>query len=216
MPVILENGSTDMRTWLDPGRSTWSAELQALLKPYQGELDIYPVSKDVGKVGNNSPTFIVPVSSAQNKNNIANYFANAKGGAKKEDEESKIHKEEESVSAEALEAKHVPGETRETQVDNGGTEDNAPLPSSPPDTQAPRVKREQSEVGSEEASPPPKKHQKTSEASPTKGVSPAKIASSKKTRSATSNGTGKSPMKRRRGVEKAPAGSQEISQFFSK
>jgi putative SOS response-associated peptidase YedK len=83
MPVILENGSEDIRTWLDPKRYTWSKELQNLLVPFQGELEVYPVSKDVGKVGNNSETFIIPVASSENKNNIANFFAKGKimGGA---------------------------------------------------------------------------------------------------------------------------------------
>ncbi|KAI0892330.1 DUF159-domain-containing protein [Annulohypoxylon nitens] len=82
MPVILDNGSEDLRTWLDPKRHEWSKELQALLVPFQGELDVYPVSKDVGKVGNNSPTFIVPIDSKENKSNIANFFA--KGASKKD------------------------------------------------------------------------------------------------------------------------------------
>ena len=79
MPVILENGSEKMRKWLDPKRYEWSKELQSLLIPYEGELEVYPVSKDVGKVGNNSPSFIIPVDSKENKANIANFFA--KGGA---------------------------------------------------------------------------------------------------------------------------------------
>ncbi|ORY65547.1 uncharacterized protein BCR38DRAFT_392022 [Pseudomassariella vexata] len=81
MPVILNNGSEELRTWLDPNRHEWSKELQSLLKPFEGELKVYPVSKDVGKVGNNSPTFIVPIDSKENKSNIANFFA--KGAAKK-------------------------------------------------------------------------------------------------------------------------------------
>ncbi|KAI0474520.1 hypothetical protein F4859DRAFT_504884 [Xylaria cf. heliscus] len=75
MPVILDNGSEKMRNWLDPGRYEWSKELQSLLIPYDGELEVYPVSKDVGKVGNNSPTFIIPIDSKENKSNIANFFA---------------------------------------------------------------------------------------------------------------------------------------------
>lgn len=78
MPVILDYGSEEMRTWLDPTRKTWSKELQSILKPYEGELECYPVSKEVGKVGNNSPDFIIPVNSKENKSNIANFFANAK------------------------------------------------------------------------------------------------------------------------------------------
>ncbi|KAJ5168129.1 uncharacterized protein N7482_003723 [Penicillium canariense] len=78
MPVIMDYGSEEMKTWLDPSRKTWSKELQSILKPYEGELECYPVSKEVGKVGNNSPDFIIPVNSKENKSNIANFFANAK------------------------------------------------------------------------------------------------------------------------------------------
>lgn len=78
MPVILDPNSEAMQKWLDPSITTWSKDLQSILKPYEGELECYPVSKEVGKVGNNSPEFIVPVDSAENKSNIANFFANAK------------------------------------------------------------------------------------------------------------------------------------------
>ncbi|CAG7988270.1 unnamed protein product [Penicillium salamii] len=77
MPVILDPGSDAMNTWLDPLRTSWSKELQSILKPYEGELECYPVHQDVGKVGNNSPNFIVPVDSKDNKGNIANFFANS-------------------------------------------------------------------------------------------------------------------------------------------
>jgi hypothetical protein len=74
MPVILESGSDDIRKWLDPDCKEWSNDLQSLLRPYQGNLDIYPVKKEVGKVGNNSPSFIRPLNSKENKSNIANFF----------------------------------------------------------------------------------------------------------------------------------------------
>ncbi|RYC59677.1 hypothetical protein CHU98_g6542 [Xylaria longipes] len=83
MPVILENGSEKMRSWLDHGRCKWSKELQSLLTPYHGELEVYPVNKDVGKVGNNSPSFIVPIDSKENKSNIANFFARGPATANK-------------------------------------------------------------------------------------------------------------------------------------
>ncbi|KAM0542030.1 hypothetical protein ACHAPJ_013005, partial [Fusarium lateritium] len=78
MPVLLDSQSSAVTTWLDPSRNQWSNELQSLLKPFEGELEVYPVSKDVGKVGNNSPTFIIPLDSKENKSNIVNFFANAK------------------------------------------------------------------------------------------------------------------------------------------
>ncbi|KAK2747339.1 hypothetical protein FQN57_002237 [Myotisia sp. PD_48] len=76
MPVILEPGSEAMTKWLDPRQTTWTKDLQSLLKPYEGELETYPVCKGVGKVGNNSPDFIVPINSKENKKNIANFFSN--------------------------------------------------------------------------------------------------------------------------------------------
>lgn len=77
MPVVLDAGSDEMRTWLDPARHEWDGALQSLLRPFDGALDVYPVSKDVGKVGNNSPAFVVPLDSKENKSNIANLFAKA-------------------------------------------------------------------------------------------------------------------------------------------
>ncbi|KAK7952297.1 uncharacterized protein PG986_008025 [Apiospora aurea] len=82
MPVILNNGSEELRTWLDPKRYEWSKDLQSLLKPFDGELEVYPVSKDVGKVGNNSPTFLIPIASKENKSNIANFFGKGASSAK--------------------------------------------------------------------------------------------------------------------------------------
>ncbi|KAI1823835.1 DUF159-domain-containing protein [Xylaria intraflava] len=89
MPVILDNGSEKMDKWLDPKRYEWSTELQSLLTPYDGELEVYPVSKDVGKVGNDSPAFVIPIDSKENKSNIANFFAKgtAKGGKRSVKEE---------------------------------------------------------------------------------------------------------------------------------
>ncbi|KAH7148973.1 DUF159 domain protein [Dactylonectria macrodidyma] len=76
MPVILEPGSEDLRKWLDPSRHEWSQELQSLLRPFGGKLKVFPVSKEVGKVGNNSPSLIIPLDSEENKSNIASIFAN--------------------------------------------------------------------------------------------------------------------------------------------
>ncbi|TDZ24948.1 DNA-directed RNA polymerase III subunit rpc1 [Colletotrichum orbiculare MAFF 240422] len=77
MPVIFEPGSEDLWKWLDPRRHEWSQELQHILRPTSEELDCYPVTQDVNKVGNNSPTFVIPVASKENKHNIANFFQNS-------------------------------------------------------------------------------------------------------------------------------------------
>ncbi|KAI9663731.1 MAG: hypothetical protein M1821_007221 [Bathelium mastoideum] len=92
MPVILENGSDEVSIWLDPGRAEWSKELQSLLKPYPGDLECYPVSKDVGKVGNNSASFIIPLDSSENKNNIANFFENQKRAKSKQGSDNGVVK----------------------------------------------------------------------------------------------------------------------------
>ncbi|RIA97476.1 hypothetical protein C1645_732438 [Glomus cerebriforme] len=84
MPAILENGSEELSTWLDP-RTPWCPELAGLLKPFTGELEFYPISDDVGKVSNNSPDLITPLDLKRSKNSIANYF---KKGQEIEDDEN--------------------------------------------------------------------------------------------------------------------------------
>lgn len=120
MPVILEAGSEGMAMWLDPMRIGWDKDLQGLLKPYQGELECYAVDQAVGKVGNNSKSFIVPVASKDNKKNIANFFDKGKGMStsggevKKEPQEAKQEEHEE--------------DSRDTTVKLEDPESNAPLP----------------------------------------------------------------------------------------
>lgn len=204
MPVILENGSDEIRTWLDPGRSEWSKELQTLLKPYQGELECYAVSKEVGKVGNNSPTFIVPVASAENKNNIANFFSNTKKSAKGEETKKEVKREEAEVKEKGSAIEHEQGEERIT-VDQSTTEDNAPLPIADSGSTKQGIKRELEKEGEDTSKEPEAKAAKTeSQGSPTK--SPEKTPK-KETRSATKNGTAKgSPIK--------SDGSQKITSFY--
>lgn len=133
MPVILDNGSDDLRTWLDPKRHEWSKELQALLKPFDGELEVYPVSKDVGKVGNNSPNFIIPIDSKENKSNIANFFAKGspapKQTMKKEQPEIAVKKEEGFVAEDAKGTSNTTvGVKREAEDEPTGEEPLKKLP----------------------------------------------------------------------------------------
>ncbi|KAF4550426.1 SOS response associated peptidase (SRAP)-like protein [Elsinoe fawcettii] len=189
MPVIFDAGSEAIRTWLDPGRAEWSQDLQSLLKPYSGELELYPVDRSVGKVGNNSPSFVIPIDSKENKKNIANFFGNQ--AAKKEEATQKVKQEEEE-----------------------DPESNAPLPK--PDDE-PEIKQEKSlkreAPGDEDvADSTPKKalkNDKEDDAS-SKAKSPAGQATSgRKTRSSTSNNTtAKSPSK--------SDGSKKITSFFGK
>ena len=218
MPVILENGSDQIRTWLDPSRSEWSKDLQSLLKPFEGELDCYPVSKDVGKVGNNSPTFVVPVASTENKNNIANFFSNAKKSTKGVEEKEAVKAVEEEVKEKGCAVKHEGGQAR-TTVDHTSTEDNAPLPAPVTEPSKLNLKRKHEPDGDKDSwAKSPRREEKSQghaeqankslktelQATPTK--SPEKTPHTKR-KSATNNGTVKgSPTKSN--------GSQKITNFY--
>lgn len=225
MPVILDNGSEAIRTWLDPTRTEWSKDLQSLLKPYDGELECYPVSKDVGKVGNNSPSFLVPINSAENKNNIANFFSNQKKMGKTKAEERSVGKIEHDLNDSrakdgTVKVEHDVDEPRATTNRVEGTEDNAPLPvPATPESRVsdgPRgIKREHNEAedasSTADAEPPLKQQKPVASASPTKQTtaSPKKTPVKKQsTRSATSNGSAAKTSK--------GDGSQKITAFFSK
>ena len=194
MPVILENGSNELRTWLDPKRSEWTKELQSLLKPYDKELECYPVNKDVGKVGNNSPDFIVPVDSSQNKSNIANFFANSKKSGEK---------------ANSGPAEQTPSEVWSQPQEGSGASSQIEKGNKP-------LKRKHDE---ETVSKSPRKAPKTQpdasldqpKSPPRPMSSPEKLAAQKKLRSSTSNGTASksSPVKN-------SSGSQKITNFFGK
>ena len=59
MPVILDREDYD--TWVS--RDTGPEDAKALLRPYEGEMVAYPVSKAVGSPKNDSAALIEPVSS---------------------------------------------------------------------------------------------------------------------------------------------------------
>lgn len=215
MPVILDNGSDAIRTWLDPSRTEWSQDLQSLLKPYAGELECYPVSKDVGKVGNNSPSFLIPIDSVENKNNIANFFGTQQKLAKKIDEPV-VTKTEHEIENFTTQSGHIKieqdaSETRETTSCIEGTEDNAPLPipSTPPSQVAqdrPNLKREPSDY----STPDQEKNTKRNKiASSPKQAPPVKTPAKRQgTRSATSNGSGSK-------MSAKGDGNARITSFFS-
>ena len=213
MPVILENGSDQIRTWLDPNRSEWSKDLQSLLKPYNGELDCYPVDQAVGKVGNNSPSFIVPVASTENKKNIANFFGNAKKAAKAPEEKKRINQEETEAKEKGNKVEQETDESRAT-LEQSSTEDNAPLPIPTSATSVPGSKRGHEEVSTQDEGSPKHKSSKIEEVKEPskieqKSTETPKRASGRKIRSATSNGTKGSPVK-------VGDGSQRITNFFNK
>ena len=216
MPVILDNGSDSIWTWLDPKRTEWSRDLQSLLKPYEGELECYPVSKDVGKVGNNSPSFLIPIDSAENKNNIANFFGKQRKLAKKTEstdiDEAGRYLKSPTTKNGRVKVEHDADETRDTTDRVEGTENNAPQPvpdKSPSQAAEVKqgVKREAEDnspsVGEEQHA----KRNKT--ASPQKQAPLVKTPAKRQgTRSATSNGSAaKTPVK--------SDGNAKITSFFS-
>ncbi|POW16319.1 hypothetical protein PSTT_01526 [Puccinia striiformis] len=73
MPVILSDRES-MEEWMDVSSGEWSNKLGRLLKPFDLDngLIAYPVPKEVGKVGNQSPDFLRPIS--QRKGNIMSFF----------------------------------------------------------------------------------------------------------------------------------------------
>lgn len=204
MPVILDPGSDDLFKWLDPQRSEWNKELQSLLKPFDGELECYPVSKDVGKVGNNSPAFIIPVDSTENKQNIANFFgAQKKGAAAGAVAKQVAVKEEKDVKDHGLAVEHVKGEDRATVDEGDDAEDNAPKPVGPSPVKGTKRAHEDAEVD-EDVKPPVEKSVKIEpHDTPTK---PGNITTHK-TRSATHN-----PVKSKPAT--ATDGSKKITSFF--
>lgn len=201
MPVILNPASVEMHTWLDPSRHEWSKDLQDILKPFSGELEVYPVSKEVGKVGNNSPSFIIPVASRENKNNIANFFANAqakgsktKGGLKVEDEKTcdvEIEKEK-ADSSTSKEVKTV--DELADEADDGAMGVSSKI-----------GEKRKSGGDLQDEEPPLKKEALSS--SPAKSAPSSTKSKIPKSISSTSNGT-KSPVKAKGG------GTQKITSFF--
>jgi len=78
MPALLTTPD-EIFTWLDPTTTTWTFKLQDSLQPFTGDLEIYPVTKEVGKVGNNDKTFVLPRDSKDNKRNIMHWFGKRAG-----------------------------------------------------------------------------------------------------------------------------------------
>ncbi|CAK7234023.1 hypothetical protein SBRCBS47491_008810 [Sporothrix bragantina] len=136
MPVVFEYHSAELQAWLDPQRDAWSADLQALLRPWPhavidkdnkdnkdhknddddgAALLVDVVSKDVNKAGHSSASMVVPVASASNKSNIANFFQRPAG---KTNKTTAVKRE-----AEAAETEDGPAKNKRAKL--------SPSPSSP-------------------------------------------------------------------------------------
>ncbi|EXJ76217.1 uncharacterized protein A1O5_00725 [Cladophialophora psammophila CBS 110553] len=194
MPVILDPGTEAVKLWLDPTRNKWSKELQAILKPYEGELECYQVDSAVGKVGNNSPSFIVPIDSKENKKNIANFFSNASAKKPKDQVEEK------------------PEATRAAVEDTEGENKDAPLPATTTPIEEKQGQKRQHDDEPQE-SPTKKQAKLSSSLTQTLKSPPPKTTLSKKPKSATSN---KDMTLKTSPAKKVEPGMQRITNFFTK
>lgn len=160
MPLILTNDN-DIDTWLDNDKG-WSKEVASIVKPYTGpDLEwygclfvsrsshphaslSYPVPTEVGKVGTDSPSYVLPVS--QRKDGIQAMFARQKAKP--------------AVSSSA--SLSSPSSSRLTST---STQQTTPLPSTPTTPRASRQQKTAAAPDSNEvdrdvieicSSPPPK------------------------------------------------------------
>lgn len=219
MPVILEPGSPALFTWLSPTTSTWTKDLQSLLQPFSGELECYPVVKEVGKVGNNSPTFVVPLDSKENKQNIMNFFGGQKKAAKTDEGAKEAAVEEEKVlGKKGEEVQQDPKEDRKTIDDDGNnTEDNAPKPVPAAAGHKRQHEEDDAEKHDDDNDDPTTKHADKKPhhtaipPTPTPKKQSKHTPSKLRSKSATTNNTAanKSPTK-------AADGSEKITSFFAR
>jgi hypothetical protein len=170
-----------------------------MLKPWDGELEIYPVNPGVGKVGNNSPSFIIPLD--QNKGSLANFFASQKKAANSNESKQNAIKAEGDVKIKGLKVEQEDDENRET-IDAKSSETNAPLP-----TSSRGIKRGHGE-GDDIEAPHDAKTRKISEDHSQSKPSPSTKGRSK---SSTTNST-----IARSSPKKAEQGTQRITKFFGK
>lgn len=210
MPVILNPGSEAIRTWLDPNKYEWSKDLQSLLKPFDGELEIYPVNKDVGKVGNDSPSFIIPIDSSENKRNIANFFNKPGHKLSKVDKSNGASEENDCNKEDKLTSPPIKIKTEEDVVSEN-SETNAPLLFSPPSNgNKLGMKRELSPTGVESGKADSESSPKVAKLS--QSGSPSRPKAGRKMYSATSNGS----ISKSGSPSKMADGSQKITSFFTK
>lgn len=227
MPVILDAPEKVLQ-WLSPGTTAWNKDLQALLVSYQGDLEWYRVSADVGKVGNNSPDFVLPLE--QNKASITNFFGTPKKQppAVKTESAAKAEVKVKQEESEETKIKKEDLEKEEQSAEAAIAENNAPLPLPT------GVKREHSDADKDDddtASAKKQRKDATEESGASVdvkleiGVSPSRAG----TRSATTNTINRNPSatqqkttktkpkpkaKAKSKAKDAPAGNAKITSFF--
>lgn len=130
MPVILDN-KEDIAAWLDVSTQEFGSSLAALLKPYAGKLECYPVPTEVGNVKNNSAEFVRPVS--ERKGSLASFFAKSPG--KSPAKKTETASESSSKAGKRKRSTSPPQDTTNVETIDphavGNDETNAPLPVTP-------------------------------------------------------------------------------------
>jgi len=124
-PVILSSTSAVL-SWLDTSSSSsWSQQLTQLVQPYSDKsvkLECYQVPRQVGKVGNESPTFIEPVASR--KDGIQAMFTK-----QREREGKRLREEEDRVndSTPSKKSRHSSSPSKSKPQDPSSPTKNKPI-----------------------------------------------------------------------------------------
>lgn len=214
MPVIFDPGSEAMRAWLDPRKTKWDGDLQRLLRPYEGatELEVYQVAKEVGKVGNNSPAFVVPVKSRENRQNIANWFVKGEEAKGKKVDGEGVGGVKREADTEGDEGPPVKKQAKDEGPVKG---EDSPVKKESPvkNEELPTKEGEESPAKKGEESPIKATLAKAS-ASPVKALTEPSKDRSRPKISATTNA--KSPVKGKAKGKMDGGGSQKITNFFGK
>ncbi|KAG2182933.1 hypothetical protein INT44_005914 [Umbelopsis vinacea] len=102
----------EVDTWLDNTKPWDNATLGTFLKPYEKKLACYPVTPEVGRVGKNSPDFVIPIS--EKKGTLGSFFAkaNTDQSSKREDTNDKVNVKKEDINVNLHDQKSIkPDET---------------------------------------------------------------------------------------------------------
>ena len=220
MPALLTTPE-EILTWLDPTTTTWTPELQHLLCPFPGTLEIYPVPKGVGKVGNNDKSFVLPRDSRENKSNIKNWFGDkgAKTLIKTEGVEVNFERDEHKNQKEPAKGNEKRPETKPKQgAEESKTKDKMPLPDTEEVPEAKEASRKRALAPSEDQEVPHSKEQRRA-ISPIhllKTVEPASKPQHKRGSSAPINRSTRKGARNLPNKKVAGDGSMKITNFFPK
>ncbi len=145
MPVILPNEEA-ISTWLGLGvepksesqvkkgqevDDSWTVDVMKLLRPLKGELECYKVPKEVGKVGNSDPSFILPVE--ERKDGLKAFFAKQQQSPAKSNKEEK---KESSATSKSIRATASSTPIKKEEQHHDDNDIDALMPGSSGDTQA--------------------------------------------------------------------------------